>query len=223
MHFLSKWHDYLLANLKIGAIEEIVIMSTEIVTPQLLESAYDLWLSRQNRDSHPAGTFDNAGRWYPCKEERLDCCEGIRKPSRDYPFSLIQHCRSIVHVAALHGVTPKALRSRIAQDRVPAQRHGGDDYYKSVAVVNGRFFSIFDGKTEYCLNQQVADRARKNHAGGIYVYQTLDEALSARVPISSALFDAHRIVFRVRAEGQYCTYDSGKLAFSRVTPLELVG
>jgi hypothetical protein len=197
-------------------------MSTEIVTSQLLESAYEVWLSRKSRESHPVGTFDNAGRWYPSKEERLDCCESIRKPSRAFPYSLMQHCRSAAHIAALHGVTAKSLRSRIAQDRAVPQRHGGDEYYKSVAVVNEHFYSIYDGKTEYCLNQQVADRARKNHAGGIYVYQTLDEALSARVPISSALFDAPRIILRVKAEGQYCVYDGGKLAFSRVTPLEVV-
>ena len=187
-----------------------------------VERAYEIWKSRQSRDSHPLGGFDDKSRWYPSSRESRACCASIRQPSAAFPYSLLTHCRSVAHIAALTDVPLGPLRSRIARDRPAAQRHGGEHYYKAVAVVEGRYLSIFDGVTEYKLNQQVEDRARRGHGGGIYVYPTLEDALDARVPGGSALLAAPRVILRVRAEGKSCIYDNGKLAFSRVTPLEVV-
>jgi hypothetical protein len=53
------------------------------------------------------------------------------------------------------------------------------------------------------------------------VYRTLREAEEAEVPRRAVLYDAPRAVLRVRAEGAYCRYGT-KLAFARVTPLEVV-
>lgn len=69
--------------------------------------------ARQARSRHPKGEFDNGGRWYPAKEERQACCEGIRSPSRAWPMSYNRHCRSAAHVAALYGVDPTDLRRAI--------------------------------------------------------------------------------------------------------------
>ena len=69
--------------------------------------------ARQERRHHPAGEFDNGGRWYPAKEERQACCEGIRSPSRAWPMSYNRHCRSVQHVASLYGVDPTELRRAV--------------------------------------------------------------------------------------------------------------
>lgn len=109
---------------------------------------------------------------------------------------------------------PGKLRSE------PARREGGDDYYKAVAVTeDGRYVSIFDGATEYAIGVTLHERAQQGHSGGFYAYPTIEAALDADVPPSSALYRAPRVILRVRAEGAYCRYDNGKLAFSRLTPL----
>ncbi|OBR53736.1 hypothetical protein [Paraburkholderia tropica] len=48
----------------------------------------------------PAGSYDNANRWYPARE--FDCCAMIRSPSRAWPFSKLKHCLSLGHKEALH-------------------------------------------------------------------------------------------------------------------------
>jgi len=53
---------------------------------------------RKNRILHPNGRFDRGGRWYPKDEEDQECCSHIRSPSRDFPYSLMTHCRSRAHI-----------------------------------------------------------------------------------------------------------------------------
>lgn len=67
------------------------------------------FISLKNRNTHPAGSFDNAGRWYPARH--LACCDSIRSPSCSYPMSYMVHCRSAGHVATAHGVDVSDLRS----------------------------------------------------------------------------------------------------------------
>ena len=118
------------------------------------------------------------------------------------------------------GVDLAELR-RAARKQYSPNREGGDYYYKAVAVVDGKCLSIFDGVTEYRLGETVVDAARQGHEGGIYCYDNLEDARSAAVPTASVLRNAPRAILRVRAEGRYCRYGN-KLAFSRVTPLEVV-
>ena len=80
-----------------------------------LDKAAREYLARQKRESHPEGSFDNAQRFYPSQQERQDCCDYIRPPSRTYPFSLIKHCRSAEHVANLYGVDVTELRHRVRE------------------------------------------------------------------------------------------------------------
>ncbi len=80
-----------------------------------LDKAAREYLDRQKRESHPEGSFDNAQRFWPSDEERRDCCDDIRPPSRTYPFSLIKHCRSAEHVANLFGVDVTDLRHRVRE------------------------------------------------------------------------------------------------------------
>ncbi|MHB1701716.1 MAG: hypothetical protein ACYCSN_16615 [Acidobacteriaceae bacterium] len=72
------------------------------------------YLDRKARISHPEGARDSAGRWYPSKAEWQDCCDKVRDPSRNWPWSLLTHCGSAEHVAELFGVDAADLR-RVAR------------------------------------------------------------------------------------------------------------
>lgn len=74
----------------------------------------------QSRKAHPLGEFDNAKRWTP--HTPLECCQGIRTPSRSWPYSLLTHCRSSVHVASENGYDVRTLQAAIR--RVKAERGG---------------------------------------------------------------------------------------------------
>ena len=183
-----------------------------------IADAVRVYLDRQSRVQHPDGRFDG-GRWFPSDIESQSCC-GVRSPSRSWPWSLMLHCRTLRHVARLCDVSEAELRSATRPERV-VEKEGGDHYYKAVAVAeDGRWLSIYDGTTEYRIGKTLAQRTRQDHRGGYYAYATREEAKHAAVPRSSALFDAERVILRVRAEGSYCRYDR-KLSFSRITPLEV--
>lgn len=47
--------------------------------------------------------------------------------------------------------------------------------------MNGKYFSIFDGKTEFDLGQTLFQKAELNHMGGFYVYQTYEEAATCHM------------------------------------------
>ena len=79
----------------------------------VLRKAAAEWWRRALRQSQPSGAMDKAGRWYPTPSERQDCCASVRDPSRSYPWSLMKHCRSALHVARLYGVDPVQLRRAV--------------------------------------------------------------------------------------------------------------
>ena len=68
------------------------------------------WLARNKGPSRPAGRWDGASRYYPSDDERRECCDDIRSPSRAYPYSLWSHVHSAVHVAALFEANPTEVR-----------------------------------------------------------------------------------------------------------------
>lgn len=189
-----------------------------------LENAAREYISRRDRATNPDGKFDKQSRWYPSDEEHCSCCNAVRSPSRAFPYSYMVHCRTIGHIANKYGVDVKDLRKEVKRLEPPTQPHreGGENYYKAVAVVDGKFYSIFDGQTEYTVGHEMRQAARQDHNGGYYVYKSIDEALAVSVPASSKLKDAPRAILRIKAEGQYCVYSNGKLSFSRITPVEVL-
>jgi hypothetical protein len=70
------------------------------------------YFRRQSRKVHPDGRLDKGGRWYPSASERQACCNQIRQPSRSYPWGLMLHCRTMVHLAQAYDVPEADLRSR---------------------------------------------------------------------------------------------------------------
>ena len=57
-----------------------------------------LYLKRRERQSHPEGHFDKAGRWYSegRDAEAMTVC---RLPSRAWPLSEMHACRALSHCA----------------------------------------------------------------------------------------------------------------------------
>lgn len=94
--------------------------------------------------------------------------------------------------------------------------------YKSVAVVDGKYLSIYDGETEYRIGQTVRQTAKSNHEGGYYCYDSAEDAEDASVPIISALDDAERAILRCRVIGRCIRYYDGKQAWTSLTPIERV-
>jgi hypothetical protein len=187
--------------------------------------AYAAWRALQDRAIHPDGEFDDKKRWYPSAEERCDCCSSVRSPSAAWPFSLIKHCRSVEHVAARFRVEPSALRKRIRREEPPRPVVHAD-HYKLVAVVDGRYLSIFDGRTEYRLGESLREPARPDHGGGFYCHADLDAIVNGPprrlFPPDSALADAPKAILRVRVGGRKLCYDGGKVAFSEMTPVAVI-
>jgi hypothetical protein len=81
-----------------------------------LEAA-KMYVSRQTRLSHPGGKTDGL-RWYPDPEEKRDCCNKIRCPSRHYPWSLSYHCRTMRHVSSLTGIPESEIRRALISLKV---------------------------------------------------------------------------------------------------------
>jgi hypothetical protein len=79
----------------------------------ILHDAAVEYVNRQSRATNPLGGFDKAGRWYPDPDERRDCCDSIRSPSRRFPYSLMLHCRTLKHIAKLYDVEEKQLRELV--------------------------------------------------------------------------------------------------------------
>lgn len=64
-------------------------------------TAREMYVSRKERLSHPDGTFDKGGRFYPSEHETCACCAQVRSPSRAWPYSYMVHCRTLKHCTEL--------------------------------------------------------------------------------------------------------------------------
>lgn len=69
------------------------------------------YVSRRDRQTHPPGRFDSAGRFWA--DEHFNCCAGLRSPSRAYPYPQMTHCRSLDHVAHLHNAHRARVRAAV--------------------------------------------------------------------------------------------------------------
>lgn len=78
-----------------------------------MEMALQCYFRRKERTENPSGNFDKQGRFYPNSEELQPCCTYIRIPSKNWPYSLMVHCRSAEHIANIFGVEVKELRREI--------------------------------------------------------------------------------------------------------------
>jgi len=56
--------------------------------------------------------MDGVRLWYPLPSEVRSCCQSISLPNIKFPYTLIDHCRTLKHCAMLHGIDPKVARSK---------------------------------------------------------------------------------------------------------------
>lgn len=52
----------------------------------------------KNREIHPSGTFDKAGRWYADNSDLIN----VREPSRAWPYSQMAACRTKKYVSKIY-------------------------------------------------------------------------------------------------------------------------
>jgi hypothetical protein len=76
-----------------------------------IKKAYETYKNRKSRKEYPEGTFDNARRWYPSDTEERNCCKKIRSPSKAFPHSLLDHCKTAKHIGNLYNISPKYIKN----------------------------------------------------------------------------------------------------------------
>lgn len=64
-----------------------------------------LYIQRRNRSVHPEGYFDRAGRWF-AQGRDAEVMEPCRTPSRAWPYSEMNTCRSLNHCAKYFDADP---------------------------------------------------------------------------------------------------------------------
>jgi len=57
----------------------------------------NVYIALKNRDVNPSGIFDKVGRWYAEHGELIN----VRAPSRAWPYSQMQACRTHKYVKAV--------------------------------------------------------------------------------------------------------------------------
>lgn len=57
----------------------------------------EVYQELKNRDIHPTGEFDKAGRFYAEHDDLIN----VRSPTRSWPFSQMQACRTKKYVKAV--------------------------------------------------------------------------------------------------------------------------
>ena len=97
-------------------------------------------------ESYPDGHFDRGGRWYPSEEERCACCEGIRSPSRAFPYSLLKHCsrkKHYINLCEKLGQKPPEFKKA---PRKPVDERNG---WKVLVSIDGKFYSPWSLEAEH--------------------------------------------------------------------------
>ena len=75
----------------------------------ILTAAIEYYRYKIKHDS-PLGNYDAQGRWYPSEIEKADCCDSIRNPSKNWPYSMRDHCRTVKHIACRMGLVEKDIK-----------------------------------------------------------------------------------------------------------------
>ena len=65
------------------------------------KALFSKFVKKYAESRKPQGRSDNGGRWYPSDDERCECCDGVREPSRSYPWSYYKDCFTLRHVKGL--------------------------------------------------------------------------------------------------------------------------
>jgi len=112
---------------------------------------------------------------------------------------------------------------RLLRSACDARNHW---FFKTVAKVDGRYLSIFDGQTEFIIGERIERQQALGHRGAFFAYDNIERAraASASFPKCSKLLKAERALLRVGGEVSHsearCAH--GKAMLWAMTPLEEV-
>eukprot|EP00467_Chlorarachnion_reptans_P003027 CAMPEP_0114510228 /NCGR_PEP_ID=MMETSP0109-20121206/13663_1 /TAXON_ID=29199 /ORGANISM="Chlorarachnion reptans, Strain CCCM449" /LENGTH=297 /DNA_ID=CAMNT_0001689497 /DNA_START=375 /DNA_END=1268 /DNA_ORIENTATION=- len=99
---------------------------------------------------------------------------------------------------------------------------GSGIFYKTVALHQGRYWSVYDGATEYAIGKSVYKKFTREKKSGIFVHRTVSQAIQASFPKESAFLYKRRVILKVKATGSVRIHGPNKLAFEVVKPLRVV-
>ena len=224
-------------------------MTTATLTPMTpadidtLAAAAQCYMARKARTEHPDGTFDAKKRFYPSPAEEQPCCSFIRQPSARYPYSLMVHCRTVQHIAALYSVSVDTLR-RAVRTATPRAIPQVATRYKVVRILDDETYGTLYKHSDqtYTLGKTYRQAAKPNHNGGWYVRKdawteahgldhdgrfqyrtvTLREAFLAGDIAGKPADGAIYAMVRCEVWGKCVSYDSGKEAWTYCKPIEEV-
>ncbi|MDB5825648.1 MAG: hypothetical protein JWR21_4352 [Herminiimonas sp.] len=99
-------------------------------------SAASRYIDLQSGKARVEGTFDSVRRFH--LSTYCECCDGIRSPSRAFPYSHLRHAKSIEHVCSEAGIAE----------------------YTSMARSVVRVFQVSDGSADVVMHKIFATVAR---------------------------------------------------------------
>lgn len=167
-----------------------------------LQKALKSYLARRDGNESPAGQF-RGGQWLPDQAETRPCCSGVKGCL--WEDALRRHCRSLRHVAALHGVEEKALRQALRR------RGAQEGQYYFVAAAGPRLVAV---------GSDVEMRIGRKVVGVGTSARAFESAKEAEM---SALGHGAKegVILRVEVTGGRLG-PTGSLAFDQATPVEVV-
>lgn len=206
-------------------------------TKKIPESYDDITFDRKRRASGSAihhEVYDihpDPLRVLVCIRETDGSKYGVRTLSKTY-YIIKRHGKGVSVTPAKKAIAAKAAKSAGCEIGcaismlegkkklyLPRACPDGIAYKKLAIGDDGRLYSVYDG-SPWIIGQERREKALKDHNGGLYVYESIEDAKHAPFPPESALKDSTKAIVKCRVGGNYCRYDK-KLAFSRVTPVNI--
>jgi len=97
-------------------------------------------------------------------------------------------------------------------------------YYKQVAFIDGRYFSVYDSRVEYAIGETLRCKPKGEHKGGFFVYKDLELAVHAKIKmIAGSNWIFPRTILKVLCWGDFIQYPRFKLCFEYIKPVEDMG
>jgi hypothetical protein len=97
--------------------------------------------------------------------------------------------------------------------------------YKLLIERDGKLLSIHDSTVVYPIGKWLRQKARPNHRGGFYAFETQDEAEQVkdwRMTKNELRFGGVIVMVKCTARGGWVRYSNGKIAFSEIRADEIL-
>jgi len=117
--------------------------------------------------------------------------------------------------------TSSRHKTASVSNEVVEVQQGSGYFYKTVACHQGRYWSVYDGATEYSIGSSVYKRFTRDKKSGIFVHRTVSNSIQAAFPKESAFLYKRRVILKVKASGGVRIFGN-KLSFEVVKPVAVV-